>query len=154
MICQGCGIEAPTKYVSFYQNIGALVMRFHRSIKGNLCKRCINKYFWEYTLITLGLGWWGMISFFLTPFFVINNVVRYLGALGLEAPPPDATRPELTDEAIEKLNPHADELIQRLGQKEKLAEVAEDIAAVAGVTPGQVQLYIAALARSMKKRKR
>ena len=30
MICQSCGVEAPTKYVAFYQNIGMLVMRTHR----------------------------------------------------------------------------------------------------------------------------
>ena len=25
MICEACGVEAPTKYVAFYQNIGVLV---------------------------------------------------------------------------------------------------------------------------------
>ena len=35
MICQACGVEAPTKYVEFYQNIGAIFMRFHKSIQGN-----------------------------------------------------------------------------------------------------------------------
>lgn len=38
MICQSCGVEAPTKYVAFYQNIGALVMRFTRSAEGRMCK--------------------------------------------------------------------------------------------------------------------
>jgi hypothetical protein len=31
-ICQACGCVAPTKYVEFYQNIGALVMRYHKSV--------------------------------------------------------------------------------------------------------------------------
>jgi hypothetical protein len=43
--CQSCGVEAPTKYVEFYQNIGALFMRFSKSIKGILCKNCINHCF-------------------------------------------------------------------------------------------------------------
>jgi hypothetical protein len=30
MFCQSCGVEAHTKYVAFYQNIGALFMRFTR----------------------------------------------------------------------------------------------------------------------------
>jgi hypothetical protein len=36
MICQHCGVEAETKYVSFHQNIGALVVRFSKSIEGRL----------------------------------------------------------------------------------------------------------------------
>src|SRR6202000_3094527 len=45
MPCQACGRNAPAKYVEFYQNIGMLVVRSLRSIKGNLCKRCIKKHF-------------------------------------------------------------------------------------------------------------
>ena len=81
MVCKCCGVEAPTKYVEFYQNIGALFVRYHRQVKGNLCKSCISKYFWRFTLINLTLGWWGAISFVLTPFLILNNLVRYLGTL-------------------------------------------------------------------------
>jgi hypothetical protein len=86
MRCQACGISAPTKHVSFYQNIGALVMRFSRSIQGDLCKPCIHKYFWEFTSITLFAGWFGIISFIITPFLILNNVFRYLGCLSLPSP--------------------------------------------------------------------
>ena len=88
--CQACGRQAPSKYVEFYQNIGALVMRFHKSLKGNLCRQCIDKYFWEYTLYTLFLGWWGMISLIVTPFLLVNNIVRYLFCLGMPPVPADA----------------------------------------------------------------
>jgi hypothetical protein len=78
-----CGRRAPTKYVEFYQVIGVLVVFLQQSVRGELCKSCINKYFWEYTLICLTLGWWSIISFFLTWFFLINNIARYIGAAGL-----------------------------------------------------------------------
>jgi Pyruvate/2-oxoacid:ferredoxin oxidoreductase delta subunit len=81
--CQLCGIYAPTRYVEFYQNIGALVRRYSRSIKGDLCKDCINRVFWRFTLTDLTLGWWGMVSVCVTPFYVINNVGRYIMSLGL-----------------------------------------------------------------------
>ncbi len=84
--CQICGVYGPTKYVEFYQNVGALVMRFHKSIKGNLCKNCINQTFWRFTLITLVAGWWGIISFVITPIFIINNSWRYLFSLNLKPP--------------------------------------------------------------------
>ena len=32
MICQSCGVEAPTRKVLFVQHIGAIVMFFHRRI--------------------------------------------------------------------------------------------------------------------------
>ncbi|MGH7225470.1 MAG: hypothetical protein ACRELF_19805, partial [Gemmataceae bacterium] len=142
MICQSCGIEAPTKYVAFYQNIGALVVRFSKSVEGELCKSCIHRYFWSFTGTTMLAGWWGSISFLVTPFFLLNNSFRYLTCLSMPAVPPDATKPELTDEAIEKLRPHTDELIARLNQGGKFEEVVEDIAYLAGVTPGQVVYYV------------
>jgi hypothetical protein len=83
--CQSCGRHAPTRHVAFYQNIGLLIMRRSKSIEGDLCKACISKYFWEFTLITFLAGWWGVISFIVTPFFLINNLIRYLGCIGMPA---------------------------------------------------------------------
>ncbi len=150
MICQSCGVEAPTKYVAFYQNIGALVVRFSKSVKGDLCKSCIHRYFWQFTGVNLFLGWWGYISFFVTPFFLLNNVFRYMTCLTLPAVSPEATAPQLTDEAIEKLRPYTEQLIGRLNEGGKLQEAAEDIAALAGVTPGQVVCYARALIASQQ----
>src|SRR5262249_9599407 len=151
MICQVCGVEAPTKYVAFYQNIGALIIRFQKSIKGNLCKSCINNSFWSFTLTDLTLGWWGIISLIVTPFFILNNVIRYLLCLGLEPAPVGATAPKLTDDAVFKLNPYANEIINRLNGGEKLDQIAPSISARAGVTPGQLLLYVSALAQAAGK---
>jgi hypothetical protein len=82
--CQLCGVIAPLKYIEFYANIGMLVARRQLSIKGRLCKNCINKYFWKYTVTNIFLGWWGVISFFATGLYIINNTARYIGALGLK----------------------------------------------------------------------
>lgn len=145
MFCQGCGIEAPTKQVCFYQNIGALVMRFHSGVEGELCKRCIHKHFWKMSLTTLFLGPWGIISLIVTPFFLLNNIFRYLFCLGMEPPAEDARPPRLTDEVIEKLDPFAQEIGERLGDEEPFEQVADDVAGKAGVTPGQLVLYVQAL---------
>jgi hypothetical protein len=85
--CQGCGVEAETRYVSFHQNIGAFALRFHSSVDGWLCKSCIHRHFWGKTLTTLVLGWWGVISFIVTPFILLNNIGRYLFCLGMTPPP-------------------------------------------------------------------
>lgn len=81
--CQCCGRNVPAKYVEYYQNIGMLVMRSMRSIKGVMCKRCSRKNFWEFTGLTLVTGWWGMISAIINPFIVLHNVVRVCGSFSL-----------------------------------------------------------------------
>jgi len=83
--CAICG-ACPTKYVEFYQNIGMLFARRTVSVKQHLCRNCIGRYFRSYTLTTLILGWWGTISFFITPLILLNNCFRFLRAAGLPRP--------------------------------------------------------------------
>lgn len=151
--CQNCGIEAPTKYVEFYQNIGALVVRFSKSVKGELCKNCISEHFWPFTLVTICVGWLGFISLIITPFFVLNNVGRYLFALSLPAPRPGAKPPRLTDADIEKIQPFTDALIESLNAGKAIHEVTAAVAAKAGVTSGQVLLYVHALVEAAKRQR-
>jgi hypothetical protein len=56
MICQSCGVEAPTRKVFFVQHIGAIVMFFHRRISGLFCRNCVNKWFSQHFFVTLALG--------------------------------------------------------------------------------------------------
>ncbi len=81
--CHICGSLAPTKNVEFYQNIGMLFARQYSSVKGRLCKKCINIEFKKKTLTTLVLGWWGTISFFITPFYLLNNIIRFVPTIGM-----------------------------------------------------------------------
>jgi HEAT repeat protein len=85
VVCKCCGVEAPTKYVEFYQCTGALFIRHQEQIRGNLCRSCIDRHFWRFTLTTLTLGWWEAISFFLTPLYIWNNLISYLGTLTLKS---------------------------------------------------------------------
>jgi hypothetical protein len=145
MYCENCGCEAPTRYVSFHQNIGLLILRLYNGTTGNLCKRCINSTFWKYTAINLTLGWWGIISLVLTPIFVIINLCYYIPCLMMEAPPPNAAPPQLTDDFFQRIAGHNDYLFQRLQQGENLQHLSQDVAMRAGVTPGQVALYVRAM---------
>jgi hypothetical protein len=142
IVCEKCGLEAETRYVEFYQNVGLLVLRLHKDIKGHLCKHCINKAFWIYTGISLIGGWWGIISLCLNPFILINNIYRYISSLQMEPPHPDATAPILTAEIAERIKAFNIDLVMRVAEKEPLENVARDIAQKAGVTTGQVLLYI------------
>ena len=81
--CQSCGLPVETKYVEFYENVGMIFMRQHRNVKGNFCKSCIDYYFWNFTGKTILLGWWGTISFIVTPFILLNNFFRFIFTLGM-----------------------------------------------------------------------
>lgn len=88
--CQACGRHAATKNLTFMQNIGALVIRFPKTVSGHICKFCVEKFFFQYTAVTLFLGWWGVISFVYTCIALPVNVVNRVRAIGLEPPAEDA----------------------------------------------------------------
>ncbi len=87
--CETCRRIGPLKRVTLMQNIGALFLRFPRTISGQLCKFCIDKYFFRFTAITLVGGWWGVISFFYSLIAIPSNVVNWLGTIGMKTPQED-----------------------------------------------------------------
>ena len=78
--CECCGANAPTTKTWFMMNIGLLVMRLGNQIDGYLCESCVDSTFWQYTLTTLFLGWWGIISFFVTLFILPMNIINFATA--------------------------------------------------------------------------
>jgi hypothetical protein len=56
--CQQCGFEVPTRFVTYFENMGCIIFRFHRRYAGHFCKTCNRRAFWRSTLITLFFGWW------------------------------------------------------------------------------------------------
>ena len=159
MACEGCGAWAETRHVVFYYNIGLLVMRFHKSLDATLCKSCNHRSFWKFTAFNLFLGWWGIISFFCTIGFLLNNTIRYLGCLGMAprpadggTPPPQATVREvpvsqavLTQSTVDQLQPWLQTLWGRLQQGASVEQVAREYSATTSCTEEQITLYLQAL---------
>src|SRR4051794_4928972 len=73
-ICQSCQRECATRRVTLMQNIGFVIARSSKTFTGELCRDCGLRMAKEYTLITAFFGWWGVISFVLTPIFLIGNI--------------------------------------------------------------------------------
>lgn len=76
--CKVCGQPRPTISGSLNRHIGAVILMFHAHITGHICKDCIGRIFWQFTPLTLAAGWWGIISFFVTPVVLVNNVAFYV----------------------------------------------------------------------------
>jgi hypothetical protein len=93
--CQVCQQYAPTRQVTFLQNIGMLVAFRWSKASGMMCRTCGERTFKEMTTITAIFGWWGIISFFLTPIFLVVNLIGYSQIKSL--PYPDASAPVAQD---------------------------------------------------------
>jgi hypothetical protein len=78
---QVCGSVRQTSAVTFHRNIGMLVVRQTRSIQGNVCKTCIGKKFWDFTIKNIVFGPWGVISLVVMPIYLVTNTVSYVSAL-------------------------------------------------------------------------
>lgn len=78
--CDSCGRTGPVANAEFRQHIGALVVRFQKSVGGDLCAGCVSNYFWKFTAVTALVGWCGVISFFMAPIFVVLNIVNFAKA--------------------------------------------------------------------------
>jgi hypothetical protein len=87
--CEQCGDVGPTRFVLYKGNIGMIFVRREMEVNGHLCPDCDSAAFKKLTLTTLGLGWWGHLSFILTPFFLVNNVLYRLKFPGLPRPRKD-----------------------------------------------------------------
>lgn len=84
--CISCHLQVPTRRVEFQQHIGMVVTRRRWRVSGFMCRRCIRAYFKSYTLTTLFLGWWGVISFFVTPVFLVGNLIQFFKSRDLTEP--------------------------------------------------------------------
>jgi hypothetical protein len=75
--CQVCGNVRQTSPVKFQHNIGMVILRQTRSIQGNMCKTCLSSKYWEYMAKSLLLGPRGIISFIVTPIYMVTKTVTY-----------------------------------------------------------------------------
>jgi hypothetical protein len=102
------------------------------------------------TLLTAVAGWWGIVSAVLNPFILVSNIIHFARTRKLAPPAPNATAPTLTQEAISKIKPYSVDIFTRLSTQDPADEIASYIAQKAGVTQGQVLLYIMGVMNSLQ----
>ncbi|QSQ19444.1 hypothetical protein JY651_29485 [Pyxidicoccus parkwayensis] len=111
-------------------------MRRSYTTSGELCRRCLNAAFWHHTLRNLTLGWWGTISFFVTWYYLLSNIVTYVQArieIGKtrqrHAPRPVATG----DDAFSILQPFEHNVRMQLRMGDAPEEIARHMVRLHGV---------------------
>lgn len=78
--CDSCGGPGPLVATQFRQTIGAVILRFEKTVAGYLCSDCTRSHFVSCTTTTAVAGWFGAISLVLTPWFILTNIQNYLAA--------------------------------------------------------------------------
>lgn len=90
--CQICSREVPLKYVRLYRNIGLVFLRFWSTTEGPMCRSCAWDKWLQEMILTLALGWWGVISFFTNVFAVFSNLGQLPTILSIPAEPTGMNR--------------------------------------------------------------
>jgi hypothetical protein len=144
--CQACGVTAPTRDVAFFSNVGFIIRSCQRSIKGRMCKACAFQYFFEYTLVSLLLGWWSFVSIIVNPFFLLNNLYHFARCLFMPGVPGGGAR-RAAGGLAGALQPHLETMRARLQRGAGLLQVAQEAADLAGVAVEDVYPFVIALSR-------
>jgi len=75
--CEKCKKTKKTQKCFFRENVSYFFRREEKIFIGNLCFSCMNSVFSKFTIRTLFGTWWGIIGFFVGPFYIVRNVMEY-----------------------------------------------------------------------------
>ncbi|QRN97256.1 hypothetical protein JRI60_51365 [Archangium violaceum] len=146
MRCDLCYQSEPSTYVELHHNVGMIILRRVYTTEGELCRSCLDRSFWHHTLRNLTLGWWGTISFIMTWYYLLSNVVTYVQArseLRKARPRREAPREAVSGaEARRILEPFEHNVRMRLRDGETPEAIAQDLARFHGVELGAAQQFV------------
>jgi hypothetical protein len=87
--------RVPARNIRSSANAGFILWRQVYSFQGRLCRDCASGAYREFTARNLTRGWWGIISFFATFYYLLANLGQ-LGEMPKDAPvsafPPEVVR--------------------------------------------------------------
>ena len=144
-MCDVCGSSAPEAYVELRHNVGMVFTRETVVTTGSLCGVCLGNAMWKHQLSNLVLGWWGLISFFVTGYYLVDNVVVFFRARRELAAIERKRRPAPDDgpsDPLARLQPFAHNVRLRIGSGEDRDDIVEDLARVHRVPMGAAQGFV------------
>jgi hypothetical protein len=83
--CQVCG-ASPARQSKFSSLRGLVVFFVARTHKGRWCRDCAEAQYRNAQAFTLGWGWWGFITLFLTPVTLLLNLLEQKKARAVGVP--------------------------------------------------------------------
>ncbi len=83
--CQECGAQ-PAIRIGLVRLIGLVLIFTWQSVSGAFCRDCGLRRCKEMTLVSLVMGWWGVISFFLNWIILTINIIQWVRLAAMPAP--------------------------------------------------------------------
>jgi hypothetical protein len=80
-VCDNCDYHKRLFHSIYRSTVSYFFRREESTVQGNYCLSCNSRLFLRFTLITLLGTWWGIIGFFVGPFYIFQNLFNYLGTL-------------------------------------------------------------------------
>ncbi|GJM19540.1 MAG: hypothetical protein DHS20C14_17530 [Phycisphaeraceae bacterium] len=144
--CGYCGREADTAPFMQRRQIGLIVVRLYAEDGRRACAPCARRHFLSMTGTTLVAGWWGLISFFVTPYVLISNTAAYLSRDRSAGQPHGPWIDWRVPPNIrESLAPHEDWALERLSapdRTETSTAIGKQLGERAGVSWIYAMLYL------------
>ncbi len=146
-VCGECFREGKTVVATFRHNIGLVIVHLSNERYDRYCFGCLNKVFFFKTLLTICVGWIGLVSLLVAPIFVIQNIFNYLKAVFKAERPISSKPPLLSVQLFRFLDPHRDVLLNELESgvvtdRRRLSELAHSL----GVLTPELLYYLEWLA--------
>jgi len=152
MYCDDC-YASPARPVKMSHNVGLLFVRQVYTTEAELCRECVGKAFRHHQLYNATLGWWGMISFLATWYFLLANTVEYVAARTSLKERSPAKRSETrvhqqvavkdTDSALRAWN---ETISRRVAAGDLVDDIAADLSNVTGVPVASARAFVTARA--------
>lgn len=138
--CDRCNRRVPTTAEYFYKNVGFLFWRYTNEIGGIRCRRCLDKDFWESSILSGLFGWYGIISLPLNPFLLWINFFRYMRSIGMKESLPESESDAQTKSLIAEDFPNV--LLELENPKVSHVAACMNAAKRLGVSPIDVRLAL------------
>nr|BDT32645.1 hypothetical protein MFMH1_23140 [Myxococcus sp. MH1] len=146
MRCDHCSRSETTVFVELHHNVGMLFARRSHTTAADLCRGCLGRAFWHHTLRNVTLGWWGTISFFVTWYYLLSNIVTYVQARAEMGRSRRRAAPVVKEargaDALRILQPFEHNIRMHLRMGDDPSAIARDMARLHGVEASAAQAYV------------
>lgn len=87
----GCAVcdRLPTSEVLYRSVAGLWLFWSRHRFSARVCKHCSTGVFREFQARTLAFGWWSFVGFFLTPYYLVQNLSQLRRTEALKTPEPN-----------------------------------------------------------------
>jgi len=141
-ICQSCFRLGEVRKPGMSYNIGLIAARLYKKNDGCFCKGCIQKISLKYFVISLFLGWWGVISFFVNITCLLGDFLSFIGSFNMVPIRSESVKKSFDSKVVAQIAPHLNEYLDIIKSGKDVNYATNEIAEKLMVKPGHINMYL------------